>query len=191
MLDDATIVQLEYFRTVVRLGSLTRAAEALSVTQPTLSTAIARLERQYRIQLLARIPRKGVEPTLAGLRLLTALEPLLDSVGRLGSIARGTDDPLQGELSIGVYSPLAPFYAPTILLEAARLMPGVTLTMTEGDLDELPEALRRRQLDVALIYADELTPEFGIAHAAHHRAPRRRRRGPQAGSGGPHLGVAA
>lgn len=162
MLDDATIVQLEYFRTVVRLGSLTRAAEALSVTQPTLSTAIARLERQYRIQLLARIPRKGVEATLAGNRLLTALEPLLDSVGRLGSVARGTDDPLRGELSVGIYAPLAPFYSSTILLEAARLMPGVTLTMTEGNLDELPEALRRRQLDVALMYADELTPEFGI-----------------------------
>lgn len=162
MLDDATIVQLEYFRTVVRLGSLTRAAEALSVTQPTLSTAIARLERQYRIQLLARIPRKGVEPTLAGSRLLSALEPLLDSVGRLGSIARGTDDPLQGELSVGIYAPLAPFYSPTIVLEAARLMPGIKLTVTEGDLDELPEALRRRQLDVALLYTDELTPDFGI-----------------------------
>ena len=162
MLDDATIVQLQYFRTVVRLGSLTQAAEALSVTQPTLSTAIARLERQYRIQLLARIPRKGVEATLAGHRLLAALEPLLDSVGRLGSIARGSDDPRRGELSVGIYAPLAPFYSSTILLEAARLMPGVTLTMTEGNLDELPEALRRRQLDVALMYADELTPEFGI-----------------------------
>ncbi|MGL3805457.1 LysR family transcriptional regulator [Paeniglutamicibacter sp. R2-26] len=162
MLDEATIVQLEYFRSVVRLGSLTRAAESLSVTQPTLSTAIARLERQYRVQLLARIPRKGVEPTLAGSRLLETVEPLLDTVGRLGSIARGTDDPLRGELSVGVYSPLAPFYSPTIVLEAARLMPGVTLTMSEGDLDELPEALRRRQLDVALMYADELTPEFGI-----------------------------
>lgn len=162
MLDDATIVQLEYFRTVVRLGSLTHAAAALNVTQPTLSTAIARLERQYRIQLLARIPRKGVEPTLAGSRLLAALEPLLDSVGRLGSVARGTDDPLQGELSVGVYGPLAPFYSATILHEAGRLMPGVALTMTEGDLDELPEALRRRQLDVALMYADELTPEFGM-----------------------------
>ncbi len=94
--------------------------------------------------------------------MLAALEPLLDSVGRLGSIARGTDDPLRGELSVGIYAPLAPFYSSTILLEAARLMPGVTLTMTEGNLDELPEALRRRQLDVALMYADELTPEFGI-----------------------------
>ncbi|MGO4102785.1 LysR family transcriptional regulator [Leifsonia sp. YAF41] len=163
MLDEATIVQLEYFRTVVRLGSLTRAAEALSVTQPTLSSAIARLERQYRVQLLARIPRKGVEPTLAGRRLLSAVEPLLDSVGRLGSIARGTDDPLKGELSVGIYSPIAPFYSPTIQLEAERLMPGVTLTMTEGNLDELPESLRRRQLDVALMYTDELTPEFGIS----------------------------
>ena len=34
--------------------------------------------------------------------------------------------------------------------------------MTDGDLDELPEALRRRQLDVALMYTDELTPDFGI-----------------------------
>lgn len=161
MIDDASLVQLEYFRTVVRLGSLTRAAEALNVTQPTLSTAVARLEQRYRVQLLARIPRKGVEPTLAGSRLLVALEPLLDSVGRLGSIARGTDDPLQGELSVGIYAPLAPFYSPTILLEASRLMPGVALTLSEGDLDTLPEALNRRQLDVALMYADDLTQGYG------------------------------
>lgn len=165
MLDDATLVQLEYFRTVARLGSLTRAAEALNVTQPTLSSAIQRLERQYRIDLLARIPRKGVEATLAGRRLLEALEPLLDAYGRLGSIARGTDEPLQGELTVGIYSPLAPFYSPTILLEAARLMPAVSLTLVEGNLDELPEALRKRQLDVALMYADELTEEFGFTTA--------------------------
>ena len=123
VLDDATIVQLSI--SAQRSGwAADRAAEALSVTQPTLSTAIARLERQYRIQLLARIPRKGVEPTLAGSRLLSALEPLLDSVGRPGSIARGTDDPLQGELSVGIHAPLAPFYSPTIVLEAARLSPG-------------------------------------------------------------------
>lgn len=162
MFEDATLVQLDYFRTVVRLGSVTRAAEALNVTQPTLSTAIARLERQYRIQLLARIPRKGVEATLAGHRLLLALEPLLDSAGRLGSIARGTDEPLQGELSIGIYNPLAPFYSASILLEAARLMPEVAVTLHEGNLNELPEALQRRQLDVALMYADELNGGFGI-----------------------------
>lgn len=161
MFDDATLVQLEYFRTVARLGSVTRAAEALNVTQPTLSTAIARLERQYRVQLLARIPRSGVEPTLAGRRLLVALEPLLDSAGHLGSIARGTDEPLQGELSVGIYGPLAPFYSPTILLEASRLMPEVTLTLHEGNLNELPVALHRRQLDVALMYTDDLTGAYG------------------------------
>ena len=162
MLDDATLVQLEYFRTVARLGSMTRAAEVLNVTQPTLSSAILRLERQYRVALLTRSPRKGVEATLAGRRLLVTLDPLLDSVGQLGAVARGTDEPLHGEVNVGIYSPLAPFYSSTILLEAARLLPGVDLKLQEGNLDELPEFLQRRQLDVALMYADELADGFGV-----------------------------
>lgn len=160
MFDDATLVQLEYFRTLVRLGSLTRAAEALNVTQPTLSTSLARLEKQYGIQLVTRIPRKGVEPTLSGQRLLNALEPLLDAADNLGAIARGTSDPLGGELSVGIYGPLAPFYAAAIRRESSRILPGVTVRLTEGNLDELPDALRRHQLDMALMYADELTEEF-------------------------------
>lgn len=163
MFDDATLVQLEYFRTLVRLGSLTKAAEALNVTQPTLSTSLARLERQYGVQLMTRIPRKGVEPTLAGQRLANALEPLLDAADNLSAVARGTSDPLGGELSVGIYGPLAPFYAAAIRLESSKVLPGVTLRLAEGNLDELPDALRRRQLDLALMYADELSEEFRTA----------------------------
>jgi len=160
LFDGVTLVQLEYFRTLVRLGSLTRAAETLNVTQPTLSTSLARLEKQYGVQLVTRIPRKGVEPTLSGQRLLNALEPLLDAADTLAAVARGTSDPLGGKLSIGIYGPLAPFYAAEIRLETSKMLPGVTLRLMEGNLDELPDALRRHQLDMALMYADELTEEF-------------------------------
>ncbi len=162
MSDDVSLVQLEYFRAVVRRGSLTKAAEALNVTQPTLSAAVARLEGTYGVKLLARIPRKGVEPTLAGRRLMKALEPLLDTARGLGGVARGSEEPLEGELSVGVYAPLAPIYSAALLTQAAERLPLLDIRLSEGDLESLPEALKRGQLDLAIMYDDGLDTTLGV-----------------------------
>src|SRR3989440_2128222 len=61
--------QLEYFTTIAEEGSITRAAERLFVSQPSLSQQIAALEQELGGALLERLPR-GVRLTAAGQRLL-------------------------------------------------------------------------------------------------------------------------
>ena len=60
-----TLTQLAAFTTVVRRGSVTAAAEELVVTQPSVSAAIAALEREVGAKLLERDGR-GLRPTAAG-----------------------------------------------------------------------------------------------------------------------------
>ena len=57
--------QLLYFRSVVDYGSFTHAAEALDMTQPSLSLSIRKLEKELDVQLLTR-GRAGVKTTEAG-----------------------------------------------------------------------------------------------------------------------------
>ena len=52
------ITQLEYFRTVARLGNVTRAAQELNLTQPSLSKAMARLEDSLGVKLFDREGKK-------------------------------------------------------------------------------------------------------------------------------------
>ncbi len=71
--------ELHAFLTAVRLGSFTRAADRLCVTQGAVSRAIARLEGHFGQPLLAR-STSGISPTPAGERLLAAVAGPLESI---------------------------------------------------------------------------------------------------------------
>lgn len=72
------ISQLEYFVKVAECGSITRAAQELFISQPTLTKAIAGLEREYDIELLERTP-KGVRMTLRGQEFLEYAKEVIET----------------------------------------------------------------------------------------------------------------
>src|SRR5690606_42081459 len=74
--------ELHAFVTAVRLGSFTRAADQLCVTQGAISRAIARLEDHFGRPLLAR-STSGVSPTVLGERLLAGMAGPLDAIEAL------------------------------------------------------------------------------------------------------------
>ncbi|WP_433607906.1 LysR family transcriptional regulator [Prescottella agglutinans] len=151
-MEDFTLVQLEYFRVVAETGSMTAAATKLNTAQSTLSSAIASLEQRFGIELLRRIPRRGVKPTPAGSRLLGAATRLLDDAAGLTSVVRGDADEVAGRIRIAVYSPLAPIYAPRIVAELEGRHPGLEVTFVEGDNHQLSSHLLRGQAEFALCY---------------------------------------
>lgn len=78
--------QLEYIAAVTRAGSLRRAAEQLHLSQPALSEAVARLERELGVTLLDR-RRSGARISRAGHDLLQYMTDVLEAVDRLRSAA--------------------------------------------------------------------------------------------------------
>src|SRR5579875_609473 len=78
--------QLEYLAAVSRHGSLRRASEHLHVSQPAVSEAISKLERELGVMLLER-HRTGAKVSRAGQALLSPIGEVLDSVDRLRAVA--------------------------------------------------------------------------------------------------------
>ncbi|MHC6219064.1 LysR family transcriptional regulator [Arthrobacter sp. MMS24-S77] len=162
MSHDVTLVQLHYFQVVAKHGSMTRAADELNVTQSTLSSAVARLEAAYGIELFLRIPRRGVALSPAGRRLLSSARQVLDTTEHLREIARGESDEVRGEVSIGIHAPLAPFYSPAILQAAALKHPELKIHIVEGDMWSLPEDLSHGRIELALMYERQLEGSFAF-----------------------------
>ncbi|HEY5878566.1 MAG TPA: LysR family transcriptional regulator [Nakamurella sp.] len=93
--------QLEYFRAVVDAGSVSQAAKNLDMTQPPVSLAVAKLERELGVRLLERTAQ-GVRPTNAGLYLLRNGGRLLADRDRIAGTLSQMGEGVVGDLRIGV-----------------------------------------------------------------------------------------
>jgi DNA-binding transcriptional LysR family regulator len=142
--------QLEAFVEVVRLGSVTRAAGALFVTQPALTARLNALEKAVGAPLLVR-RRNGVRLTAAGRAFLPYAERALMAVteGRevLAELGRGS----AGHVAIGASPAVSTYALPHILKRFAGTHPDVQVTVRTGHSEEVLELVKRSEVDVGLI----------------------------------------
>jgi LysR family nitrogen assimilation transcriptional regulator len=151
--------QLEYFVRVAELGSFTRASVALDIAQPALSRQIRLLEVELRQNLLTRNGR-GAIPTEAGKLLLEHGRGILHQVAlareELGA-ARGA---LAGRVSIGLPPSLSKLITVPLTHAFRKALPQAQLTLTEGFSVLMFEGLRVGNLDMALLYNPDKSPEL-------------------------------
>ncbi|MBK0418860.1 LysR family transcriptional regulator [Leucobacter sp. CSA1] len=157
-----TLIQLRYFTETARAGSMTEAARKLHVSQPALSTAINQLERDLGATLFERVPRKGIRLTAAGRQFHLDAVALLSHAESMSERAGNFAGSLSGTLRVGMYLPMAPFRAPTVVHAFTRRHPQIALELVEADHDELVRMLDEQEIDVALAYA--------MAPFEHHEA---------------------
>ncbi len=150
--------QLEYFVRVAELGSFTRASIALDIAQPALSRQIRLLEVELRQNLLTRNGR-GALPTEAGNLLLKHGRGILHQVAvareELGAV-RGA---LAGRVSIGLPPSLSRLITVPLTHAFRQQLPQAHLTLTEGFSVLMLEGLRVGNLDMAVLYNTEHSPE--------------------------------
>ena len=101
------IRQIQYFTTIVREESFSRAARKLYVGQPALSKQVQALERELGVELLVRLPG-GVRPTFAGTRLDEMAQTLLGYVDDIKSAVREAAVSLRGTVRLGLSPSLVP-----------------------------------------------------------------------------------
>ncbi|MFQ3592067.1 MAG: LysR family transcriptional regulator [Gemmataceae bacterium] len=140
--------QLRYFVHLARIGNFTQAAEECCVSQPSLSQAIAKLERHLGCPLLERLPR-GLRLTEAGRRFLLRAEQIL----RLADEAQRVvaDQSEAGRLVIGAIPTVAPYFLPAVLGRFAQAHPRDRLEVIERPTEQLLELLALGELDLALL----------------------------------------
>jgi DNA-binding transcriptional LysR family regulator len=144
------IRQLRYFVRVAEERHFGRAAARLYITQPGLSQAIARLERELDVQLFTRT-RNHVELTPAGTELLHRARRLLadleEAVTRVRVVGRGD----AGLVRVGVALLTEPIVAPA-LKAFHHEHEGIVLDRSAMVSERLLEELREGRLDAAVIH---------------------------------------
>lgn len=143
------IHQLRYFLAVAQTGSFSRAAELCHVAQPSLSQQIAKLERELKERLFDR-ERHGAVLTEAGERLQPRAERALGELQLAQEEIRDLRGQVSGPLRLGVLPTIAPYYLPKVLPGFLAEHPAVELSVFEETTQRLVQALRDRELDLAL-----------------------------------------
>ena len=150
--------QLNCFVRVAELGSFTRAAQALDMTQPQLSRQVRALELRLRQPLLRRHGR-GAEPTAGGQRLLEHARAILHQ------IARAEEDMLHqldaipgGQVALGLPPSVARVLAVPMMRAFGQAMPQGRLSISEGLSHALAQEVTQGRLDLAVLYAPRAQP---------------------------------
>ena len=144
------IGQIEAFVEAQRRGSITRAAEALDLTQPTLTARLRSLEQELGAQLLTR-GRRGVSLTPAGRRFLPRAQAALDALARGAAETKAAREGRGGRLAVGLASDLALYIAPTALARFARTHPDIDITVRSGRSRAIAEALRAEEIELGIV----------------------------------------
>ncbi len=144
--------QLEVLCKIVELKSFSRAAEAIYLTQPTVSGHIKTLEEEVGTRLLDRLD-KEVVPTRAGLILYRYARKILE----LRHEARQALDhflgSLQGELLIGGSTIPGEYVLPGLIVLFRQRSPQVTVALRIGDTRRIIRSVGDGELELALVGA--------------------------------------
>jgi DNA-binding transcriptional LysR family regulator len=132
--------------TVIQTGSMGKAANALNMSQPAVSKAIAGLEHALGVRLLDR-SRQGVEPTPYGRALIkrgvTVFDELRQGVQDIASLT----DPTVGEIRMGGSEhTISAIYSP-VVHRLSRQYPRMSFHVVVGDLRTMSQELDARRID--------------------------------------------
>ncbi len=153
--------QLRYFLAVARHLSFTRAAEALPLSQPSLTNQIRKLERELGVELFERTTRR-VRLTPAGEKLVAEAQEILNLVEATELEMHEYSGLKRGRVLIGTIPTVGAFSLPPLLAEFRRGFPGIELAIQEEGSDVLLDMLLDETIDVAVITAAEAHPSGAL-----------------------------
>ncbi|MEL7448438.1 MAG: LysR family transcriptional regulator [Pseudomonadota bacterium] len=146
--------QVRAFLATAEEGSLSAAARALQLTQPTLSRQVAGLEDSLGVTLFERAHR-SMELTESGLALLEHVRAMGEAATRVSLAATGRSELIDGHVSLTTTEGFAMRHIPAIVERVRNKAPGIELEIITANesLD-----LIRREADIAVRHA---RPEHG------------------------------
>ena len=153
-------------------GSLSAAARALSMAQPTLGRQVSGLEQELGIVLFERVGR-GLRLTTSGVELLKHVRDMGDAAGRVSMNALGQSQALEGTICISASETYAAVLLPPIIAKLRILEPGIHVEIVVANH---ASDLRRREADIAIrnfrpTEPDLIAKKVGDADAVLYATP--------------------
>src|SRR6516165_6025125 len=175
-----TLDQLKIFIAVAEREHITRAASALGLAPPSVSAAVASLEREFGTKLFHRVGR-GILVTEGGKLLLDEARALVNRAEALKLAMREFTGLSRGRLQIKASQTIASHFLPPRLVDFHQTYPGVALVVSVGNSTEVvnaiisgavelgfvedpEEELQDPRLAIESIARDDLTMVVGASH---------------------------
>ena len=158
--------QLQVFEAIVRLGSFTRAAEELFLTQPTVSLQVKKLTEAVGLKLLEQTGRQ-TRATEAGQVVYAACHEIMRTLVDLEMGVANLKGLKRGQLRLGVIT-TAEYFAPEILGHFCRKYPGVDVSLKVTNRDHIVERIVANEDD---LYIVGRVPSDAPALTTHAFAP--------------------
>lgn len=141
---------LEYLIAVADERHFHNAAKRCFVSQPTLSGQIKKLEDELGLLLIERNNRH-VSMTEAGKAVVEQARRVIAETRVINDIAASYQDPLKGELRLGIIPTIAPYLLPIIMPSAGKAFPDLKIWLYEYQTHILLEKLARGELDALIL----------------------------------------
>jgi LysR family transcriptional regulator, low CO2-responsive transcriptional regulator len=145
----STLHQLKVFETVARLTSVTRAAEELSLTQPTVSMQIKQLTQNIGVPLFEQIGKK-LYLTESGQELLLTCREIFDRLARFEMKVADFQGMKQGKLKLSTIT-TTKYFIPRALAPFCKLYPGVEIALEITNHERILERLNENLDDLYII----------------------------------------
>lgn len=157
---------LRYFLTIAREGNITNAANALHVTQPTLSRQIHDLEEELGQQLFVR-GSHSVTLTPEGMLLRKRAEEILDLVQKTEQEFAQTEEAVSGEVYIGAGETVGVHYLTRAARQLQESYPDIRIHISSGDATDVREDLDKGLIDFGLLFAPVDLSRYNVIHLAY------------------------
>ena len=145
-----TLEQLRIFVAVAERRHVTRAAEALGLTQSAASAAIAALEARNGVTLFHRVGR-GIELSAEGAAFLDEARAVLAAARHAEATLDDLSGLVQGRLAIMASQTTATYWLPPLLSDFRRRHPGITVSLSIGNSAEVAAAVRAGDAELGFV----------------------------------------
>jgi len=146
-----TIRNLEIFTTVANLGSMSAAAKNLYITQPSVSLAIAEIEKEYDVQLFDRIGNH-LHLTSTGQHLLLYTSSILQQYKEMELFLK--DESQNASIRIGATATIGHCIIAPVINQLKNTLPNIKYEVTVASTGIIQERLLRSELDIGFVEGD-------------------------------------
>lgn len=144
------IRQIEAFRAVITLGSMTKAAELLGISQPAVSRLMLDFQDAVGFKLFRR-QRGGAEPTADALRLYEQVEKLFTGLEELNQQVHAIRSLTSGSITIVAMGLYANGILPDIIARFRKKFPDIAIRLDSQSQNRIPEWVSSRRADVGIL----------------------------------------
>ena len=141
---------LKYFSDVAKTLNMSRSAERLGISQPSISLALQRLEHNIGTPLFIR-SKRGVTLTQAGKQLHTHVSSLLQSWDDIKAQALASEHDVQGDYTLGIHTSMALNMLPGVLPKIMTQYPKLNITLKHDLSRNITEGIIGMNIDMGIV----------------------------------------